>query len=103
MKVVHHLFRVGKTRTVKLHTTPFAGFPPFPVLHHTVERNILLAVTLGHAQKFVLTLVAFLALPISKRPLRQHNSLASEVSVLSHNTVGIVAGKDIVVDIVAHF
>ena len=52
------------------------GLPPEPILHHRVQRNMLVAIALGDPENLVLRDVAVLRLEEAVGPLREHGCVA---------------------------
>ena len=60
---------MSESLTNEIHGIPgIVAAPILPVLYDTVERNIILTMPVNNLQQFVLSFIAFPALPVAERP-----------------------------------
>ena len=91
-KFVAHGLGIGPVLGVKLEVALLR--PVEEVYYNRVYRYSTALVLPCHVQKYVLRLVAALALPESRRPLGHHGAVAGEVCVCFHYVLGRVADKN---------
>src|ERR1019366_6806294 len=92
----HHRGRIRPARRVEL---PFAHFRPVEIINHDDgHRQAAPLVFARDSEQFVLRLVAELALPETRRPLRQHWGAPGQIRVTLHDARIAVAGRDDVIN-----
>ena len=101
--LVEHPLRVGELRVGEVHGIPqIVVSPVLPVLDDAVQGYTQFAVFADDADRLVLTLVAFLALPVTVGPQREHRRLTRQRAHPCHHAVGIAAVEEIVVGAESH-
>jgi hypothetical protein len=63
------------------------GLPPEPVLHHSIQGDVLIAITLRDLLNFVEGDISILGLEESESPLRKHGSMTAHASILMDDSV----------------
>ena len=103
MHVIKHFLWIRILSIGKIHPVPqIIVSPILPVLDNAIEGHTQFAVLAHHADRLILALVAFLALPVTIRPQGEHGHLARQVAHLRHHPVGISAVHHVVVHAVTH-
>ena len=103
MDVVDGSLRVLESVAQKLHGIPkIVRTPILPVLHDTVERNALFAVFMHYPGQFGQAFIAFLALPETVCPQREHRHLSRQFAHLADTAVHRLPVHEIIVHAVGH-
>ena len=97
--VLNHLRTVGKVLREEIHSVPqVVGTPVLPVLDDAVQRHLQLAVLIDDALRLGSTLVAFLRLPETVCPQREHRHIACQVANLGDDTISTAAIHEVIVN-----
>ena len=79
------------------------GVPPEPVLDDVVERDVQVAVFLRDGEKFLLRVVAVLALPVAVSPFAEEWRGAGEFAIVGDEAVEVGAIEKVIVHRVGNF
>ena len=98
MYFTDHSFRIWKVLVEKLHCIPqIVTTPVLPVLNNTIYRDTCLPVSPNNAGSLILRLVSLLALKVTVSPQREERYIASQMTHLCNNTIGIFPVHQIII------